>query len=170
MSSTFPDLTLPSPADQLRAVVAEAAATPLAVDLVIETTPPPIGRGYAFDPRLKGFVVGTSGKGVLATRGLDTLKVWILKAIFTMKGVHPIYSDNYGMEDPFAAIGGSMMENALGGYEEMLRDALTYNPRISDITEYAAEPTPMGDGYSVSFQVVLDDDTVIPVSNLQVVA
>lgn len=164
----LPDSSIPSPEVQLRAVESELAQAPTDVDLVIDAVPTPVGRGYAFDPRVKGFIVGTSGRGILQTHGIDTLKVWILKCIHTQRGVHPIYSDDFGMDEPFAPIGGSLDDSVLGEYEEQLRSALTYHPRISGIADFAAEPTPMGDGYSVAFTVVLDDDSAIPISNLQV--
>lgn len=161
-----PDLELPTPEQQLRGVEEDLAPYPDEVDLVINPRRPPIGRGFAFDPNLKGFLLGPQEQGVLQTQGLDTLKTWVVKCMHTKRGVHPIYSKGFGMQDPFSLIGGPLSEAAVGEYEGMLQEALTFHPRIVRIDDYMAEEIDGGEGIQVAFTVVLDDGSQIDVQDV----
>lgn len=158
-------VALPPPDEQLRAAT-DVLSYPDEVDLVVAVEPVPIGRGYAFSPELKSFLLGPNGTGVLTTVGIDTLRNWVVKVLNTQKGAHPIYSDDFGMEDPFALIGEPIMEAAIGEYEQIISDAVTYHPRITGIDNYVANLTATGDGVEVSFDVIMDDDNIVPIENV----
>lgn len=158
-----------NPDDQLRAVEEDLDRYPDEADLIVQEEvggPQPLGRGWLFDPLL-GFVRGSTGRGVVRTDDLTTLKVWITKALMTKRGVHPVYSDDYGMPDPVGMIGGPTVDAAIGEYEQMIADTLSYHPRIAGITDYAAEVLPTEDGVIVSFTVVLDDESEVPMADLE---
>lgn len=156
------------PDDQLRAVEEDLDRYPDEADLIVqdEEGPQPLGRGWMFDPDV-GFVRGVAGRGVVRTDDLTTLKVWIIKTLRTQRGVHPIYDDDYGMADPVGMIGGPTVDAAIGEYEQMIADALAYHPRIAGIQDYAASPLPTQDGVIVAFTVVLDDESEIALSDLE---
>ena len=79
----------------------DAALAPV-VDLA---DPPvqPLGRGWALDFTINQFV--KNGISPALVYDTDELNVWIEKAMRTARLAYPIYTDDYGMEDPFRLIG-----------------------------------------------------------------
>lgn len=133
-------------------------------DLVI-TVPAldPVGRSWAFDFQRRRFLIGPGGHGPVATYGDATLKVWIEKCLNTDRGAHAIYSDDYGVDDLNDGFGGPTSQFPTGDYEQRIRDALTFHPRIVDVSGFVWDLDPADDAISVGFQVDLDDTDSITV-------
>lgn len=153
--------------DQLAVIeedLAAISAQPDEFDLLVQgpdDDPPPIGKGWAFDHALRRFRRGSSGSSPLPTFGDQTLKEWIDKTMRTARGAHPIHPDDYGMEQPFRLIGGPLHGAAISDYEDDLRRALTFHPRISDVRNFSVQSDPDVTALYMTFDVVLDDDTAL---------
>jgi hypothetical protein len=155
--------------DELAAV--EDAIRETNIDIqqpLVETTDdpadsPPLGRSFAFDPFERKFVVGDGAHGPRETRGFDTLGFWIQKALATERGTSPIHSDDYGLQDVDGVIG--TPADILTSRASRVRDALTFHPRITDVRNYSAiHEDPDAQWVTESFDVVLDDETIVPLS------
>jgi hypothetical protein len=137
---------------------------PEAEDLVVAEERPPLGRSWAFDFAAGRFLVsGSTARGPLATWGDATLRGWIAKALRTARGAHPIHPDDYGMEAPYGPVGRPVTLGA-GGYEQDVRDALTYHPLIQDVIDFRAEADPDEEFLAVSFTVVREDGDTFTVT------
>jgi len=121
-----------------------------------------IGRSLAFNfPAGKLF---SAGQGPQVVRGAAAISAWVEKCIRTQAGAHEACDPAFGLPEPlseYAATRGA-------GLEAALREALTFHPAITDIREYTLTEgtTPDGadDALAVNFNVVLDDDTELPIS------
>lgn len=74
----------------------------------------------------------------------------IIKILSTERAAHVIYDDGYGIE--LEDLIGQRREYVLAVLEERIKDALTADERILDITDYHAEPV-KADTINVSFFV-----------------
>lgn len=116
----------------------------------------PFGRGWAFDFEAGEFVLGgTSPRGV---SGIDQLTVWIEKALRTYRSAHPIYSDDFGMEEPFAPIGHQLDAALIGSWAQHAAEALKVHDRITDVTGFSFTADPLSNTLSASFTVVTDEE------------
>lgn len=154
------DLLPPDPGLVSPDLALEAALAP-----VVDLQPPdvlPYGRGVAFDFTKGEFVMHGSSPAVVYDT--DHLQVWIEKTLHTAKYAHPIYSDDYGMEDPFILVGKPLDAASVGDWEQQVVDALTVHDRILDATNFSYQQT--GNLLNVSFEVTLDgsDQEVLPVA------
>lgn len=133
-------------------------------DLIIaEEPPPPFGRGWQFDFGRQRFtgpdLPSAIGRSPLRTFGPDTLRFWIEKALQTARGAHPIYGDDYGMDQPFDLIGQPFTEATVVELEQRVQNALLVHPKIADVTDFDAEINE--DELFVSFRVILDNDVAL---------
>lgn len=129
--------------------------------LVVEEPPPPIGRSWAYDFGTRQFV--TKGHGPLATQGISTLTGWIEKCLRTARGAHPIHPPGYGMVNPTELMGVLTEGAPVAELEARIRDALTFHDRIADIEDFDWNLDPDDEWVSISFSVLLDDDSRLPV-------
>lgn len=141
----------------------DALDNPEADDLVImeepDTDP---GRSWSFAYE-SGRYRFSPARGPIETHGEFTLREWIEKCLRTPRGRYPIYSDDYGMENPERGIG-EQGEEAFENLEGRISDALTYHPRISEIADFEFELQETVDAELiavVSFTVILDDDSTL---------
>jgi phage baseplate assembly protein W len=87
--------------------------------------------------------------------GEAALKQFVIKAIMTSRSRYAIYSDDYGceLED---LIGEDVTLDLINSeIPRMIREALVYDDRISDVTDITVEKD--GDKVYVSFTVVTTD-------------
>lgn len=161
----MPNPTPLNPNDALADLEAafEAAGEPADL-LVIEQSPPPIGRSWAFDFSSGRFISG--GSGPLPTNGEVTLIMWCEKAMRTARGAHPIHPPGYGLLKPTELIGAAVQGAAVPELEARIRDTLTFHPRISDITDFEWSSDPNEEWISIDFTIVRDDDSEIPVQTV----
>lgn len=165
MSTSSPDdlgfsLTPPIPGIVNPDLAINAALAPVVDDPA--TDQQPLGRGWSFDFLAHEFVF--DGLSPANVYDVDQLAVWIEKAVRTAKYAHPIYGDEFGMEDPFALIGEPYTSELIGEYVTQVTDALMLHDRINSVTDFNFTQDPFTDQLYVSFTVVLDDDDVDPVT------
>ena len=116
--------------------------------------PQPFGKSWRFD-----FVAGQfvkDGTAPQETYELDSLVVWVEHTLRTAKYAHPIYSDDYGMEDPNSLIGEQADDEKLSAYQDAITDALLVHDRITAVEDFSFQQDPFDDGLYASFTVVLD--------------
>ena len=131
-------------------------------DLVITAPPPePVGRSWAFDFQARRFLHGPSGHSPANTFGDATMRGWIEKVMHTDRGAHPIHPDEYGIDRAGGIFGGPPQQFPTGDYEERIRDALLFHPRITDVRDFAWDVDPMDEAVECKFTVMLDDESEI---------
>lgn len=140
----------------------QATANPPEI-LVVQDAPPPIGRSWAFNFAAGGFVLG-GGRDPLATNDLSTLIMWMEKCLRTSRGAHPIHPPGYGLVRRTELIGQLINGAPIAELEPRIRDALTFHPRVSDVTDFDWEVDSDNEAVLISFTVLLDDDTQVPLS------
>ena len=118
--------------------------------------PQPFGRGWAFDFYKRQFIRG--GSAPLEVSGYDQLRVWIEKTLQTARLAHPIYSDEYGVDNPWEPIGQPFSPGVAGRMERGIKEALKVHDRITDITDMTFDGSPTMNELYVSFTVVTDDE------------
>jgi hypothetical protein len=144
---------------------------PAEADLIVGAPPPPLGRSWAFDWQLRNFARGQGHRGPQPTRGEATLQQWIIKALRTARGAHPVAPETYGV--PQASIEG-MVGGPVGvvppDLEQRVTDALLEHPRITEVRDFAYEHDPSGDWLRVGFSFELDGgEDELAVEGLEVV-
>lgn len=155
-------------ADALAALEAATRAYPTSPDLVVSAAPPPpLGRSYAFDFPNHEFVM--HGSGPRTTRGEETLKGWVEKAIYTARGAHPVHPPSYGIEGGTDDFFGGPVGQIPASTQERIRNALLFHPRIADVRDFKVVFDP-NDSYAIiSLTVVLDDEVqTVPLTNITV--
>lgn len=123
-----------------------------------EDSKQPFGRGWAFD-----FSTGQfrhAGSAPAGVRGLDQLRMWIEKTLRTARLAHPMYSDNYGVDQPYEAIGQVFSPAMAGRYAKAIEEALMVHDRISAITDMEFTGGLGSEVLEVSFTVVTDEDQI----------
>lgn len=136
---------------------------------VIDLGPPtvePFGRGWAFDFTINQFV--KSGLSPAEVHELDHLRVWVEKTLRTARYAHAIYSDSYGMEEPFGAESNVATADVVGIYQQHVTDALLVHDRIADVQDFFFQTDLSSEQLYVSFTVVLDgqDQQTVQVSGI----
>lgn len=138
-----------------QAVLASASESDNTDDLVVtEPEPIPLGRSPVMDFQAGAFLSGSAG--LLTTRGLGTLEQWIEKCLRTDRGAHPVHPDGYGMVRPTDLIGRPVDEVPVAELENRIRDALTFHPRISEVSDFVTDYNPDDERFDVGFTVHTD--------------
>jgi hypothetical protein len=146
-------------ADSLTAdseLTAVDAALEPAGDPVADDSPRVYGRGWAFDFVSGQFTRG--GNSPLEVTGLAQLRMWIEKTLRTARMAHPIYSDDYGIDQPYSVIGQPFTPGAAGRYARAISDALLVHDRITQIKDMTFTGGPNDVVLAVSFTVVTDEE------------
>jgi hypothetical protein len=169
VATLTPSLDIPLSADEELALVEQLVNPTItaAVDtdiVAIATDPVPFGRSWRFDFEARRFDVGGSGHVPLVTTGIDTLAGWIEKCLMTPRGSCPIHSDEYGLEGLEELIGSDPSDSV--ALEAAVRDALTFHPRIIEVQDFEASWDEGDEVVEVSFTVILDDATLVPIANV----
>ena len=100
--------------------------------VVDDAAPPPLGRTWVFDFGSEQFV---RSRGVpLEVRGEQALVSWVDKCLRTARGSLPIHPPEYGLVEPDSIFGRPIDSLSAQDLEERFRDALTFHPRIADVT------------------------------------
>lgn len=161
MSTGSPDslgfsLTPPLPGIINPDLALNAALAPVVPDP--DADPIPLGRGWAFDWLAGEF--RANGLSPAQVYDVDQLAMWIEKTVKTAKMTHPIYGDEYGMDDPTSLIGQPYTAELVGEYIDMITDALTTHDRIVDVTNFMFNQDPATEIMYAGFTVVLDDSDI----------
>jgi len=136
-------------------------------DLVLETEPQvySLGRSWLFDFGQFRFVTDRSrARAPARVTGIPQLQNWVEKAIYTSRGSLPIYSDDYGLEEPDLIIGSPFTSAAAASLRRRVEECVTFHPKIIGIDDFAAVPVEDGEAVDVSFRLQLDNDDVVPFS------
>ena len=157
MSTTEPDalnfdLIPPDPGLINPDLALDAALAP--VEDTEPDAPLPFGRSWRFD-----FIAGQFVKDGLApkiTYELDSLVVWVEKTLRTARYAHPIYSDEYGIEDPFSLVGQTIDDDLLGTWQDAATEALLVHDRITAVESFSFQQDPMDEAVFASFTIILD--------------
>lgn len=103
-------------------------------ELIVEPEPVQLPRTMVLDPN--GGLMMT-GRGPALVRGDANLRGWVQKCLLTHEGAHPIHPAGYGVETPLIEyVGFEPDESELGEMAEVIREALTFHPLISDIDNF----------------------------------
>lgn len=121
-----------------------------------DTTPLPFGRGWAFDFDRGQFM--RHGAAPAVTHDLETLRTWIEKSLRTARGAHPLYSDDFGVDDPHFNIGSPFSPETVGLLTTSISDALLAHDRIEEVTDITFTGGPDVDVLFVAFTVMVDDE------------
>jgi hypothetical protein len=157
MSLTEPDalgfdLIPPDPGLINPDLALDAALAP--VEDTDPAAPQPFGRSWRFDFIAGQFVM--DGLAPKITYELDSLVVWVEKTLRTARYAHVIYSDTYGMEDPFRVVGQQADDELLSGYQDAATEALLVHDRITAVENFSFNQDPFDEAVYASFTVVLD--------------
>ncbi|WPC40616.1 DUF2634 domain-containing protein [Clostridium sp. JS66] len=123
------------------------------------TTTTTIPKEYAWDFENNDFLL-KDGKFQIVT-GKKALKVWIWKALHTMKMTYSIYSDNYGHD--LDSIVGQGLSNGVIQSEakRLVWECLSINPHIIDIENFLAS---VDDDLLVINFMAITDQGEVPIS------
>jgi len=147
------DLLAPDPGLINPDLALDAALAP--VEDLTTDTPRPFGRSWHFDFQTGHFIrEGTSPQSVYE---LDTLIMWIEKALRTARLAHPIYDDSYGMDEPYELVGTVVnADESLSAYEETIEKALLFHDRIIGVENFSFNQDPFDEVLQASFTVLVD--------------
>lgn len=119
----------------------------------------PIGRSWQFDFATGRFTRSRAG-ALTHTRGLDTLRSWILKALHTPRGASPALPVDFGV--PYGGInsllGGPASELDTATVAEAITEALVAHPRIAAVRDITIDIGEADEAAFVKFTVQLDSD------------
>lgn len=160
------DEDLITAADQLDAAEASITDNPFGSGDRPDDQPVPMGRSWAWDAEHERYV--RQGTAPAEVRGRDALREWIYACLRTAQGVHPIFSDAFGIEDPDDWIGVVDPSDALATFEPRALDALTQHNRIEDLDELHATFDPSTGTITIEDLVVITDEAeAVPVSDFE---
>lgn len=121
-----------------------------------DAEPLPFGRGWGFD--FETGQMARHGIAPVVTHDLETLRIWIEKTLRTARGAHPIYSLDYGVDDPYMGIGSPFSAEAVGLLTDSISDALLTHDRIEEVVDIQFTGGPDSDVLFISFSVIVDDE------------
>lgn len=150
------DEDLISAADRVAAAEASFLDDPFGPQASSEDPPIPMGKSWAWDAGRERYV--REGTAPLEVQGRDALKEWCGAALRTAQGVHPIFSDAFGIEDPDDWIGLADPADALATFEPRAADALTVHDRIEELDDLTASYDPSTGVISIEDLVIVTDE------------
>lgn len=157
--------------DDERALTAAQVAGLLEADdaldtqpLVVETQQPPIiGKSWAFDFVAGRFFPSRTG-GVVPTRGLETLRIWVEKCLRTIRDSHPVHDDEYGLLGGFDSVLGRQFDaGEVADLEQRITDAVLYHPRIESVADFGVLFDEDDETLWISFRVITDQGETLDI-------
>jgi hypothetical protein len=135
-------------------------------DTYTEAAPRAFGSTWAFDIRRRRFT--RYGGAPVRVSGIDSLRVWIEFTLQLARLAHPIFTEDYGVDDPWTLIGQPLTAELVADYEDYVTDALMQHDRIESVDDFIF--TPDDDQLLISFTVTTNgpDAETLRVSNLPV--
>lgn len=151
----LPDDRQLSPDQALDAAVAGALAIPQGVQPVPDPPQLPLGRTWQFDFEEGRFI--RAGTSPAETVELGAVAQWCLMAIHSARFAHPVFSDEFGMENPDSPLGEFAVGEILADWQRHLTEALLVHDRIVAVEnmDLVWDPT-VGVLLIRSFDVVTD--------------
>lgn len=165
MAETDPAFTLipadeaVSPEDDLAAAVAARLENPFEL---AETpgTREPFGRTIAFD--WERGVMKRNGVTPIWVSGHAALREWVMMVLHSAWLAHPVFSDEFGMEQPDGPLGeGSLhdIDAAISDFGENFKEGVEVHDRVASLEDFEAEWLE-DDGivHIIGFTVTTDED------------
>jgi hypothetical protein len=118
--------------------------------------PSAYGRTWKFDFATRRMV--RQGQGVAQIQGIDTLRQWIELTISVAAGAHPIFPDDYGVDDPDLMVGEAYSPALEAEFAEQIREALLFHDKIKSVTGFRFEYNDEEAVLYYSFVVHTDED------------
>ncbi len=135
---------------------------------VVDDPVEPYGRSWLYDHINREFVF--YGKSPATTNELDTLEQWIKHMLWTMRMAHAIFSDDFGMDDPYRLIGKSARTDLWQAYETDLTEALLVHDRITEVVSVDLSVDPEdAEMVLVSVVIYTDNEDTVTVEDLPIV-
>lgn len=133
-----------------------------------ESPPIPYGRTPAFDFDTGRFV--RVGDGATPwVHGRDALRQWFGAMLATGRGACPIFSDEFGMENPDDYLGGVDPEPELATLEDRLREGAQFHDRVEDIDDFEVEHDPAEGVIALKdLTIITDEQEAVVVGNFDV--
>ena len=163
-STTGYNLAPPDPGLVNPDLALDAALAP--VDPAAGAGPTPFGRAWRFDFVENQFV--RDQNGVQPTYETDTLTVWIEKCLRTSRFAHSIYSDQFGLDNPYLLIGMQADDDELiSEWQDQITAALKRHERITDVQGFSFNQDPFDEGLFASFTVTVDEGTPLSTQTIE---
>jgi hypothetical protein len=138
------------------------------VDLIVSgDPPPPPGKSWEWDFTLRQAVKPAGAMGPQVTRGTRTMLTWVEKCLNTPRGAHPIHPADYGIERAALDMIGGPVGVVPPDFEARVREALTFHPNISDVSDFVYSFDRDDSWMHISCVLVLDDESPLPISDLR---
>lgn len=154
-----------SPDDDLAAAVSGALALPDQITPIDPTPAAPFGISWRFDWQRGQFI--RVGQSPAQTAGFDSLAEWCLMAVHSARYAHPVFSDDFGMEEPESVIGEFAEGEALSDWQRAIVEALMVHDRITSVENFELDWDPsQGILTILSMDVVTDEDQTVTVSDV----
>lgn len=133
----------------------------------IEDPPEPYGRSLAFDHEARKFpLIGGQPNW---TEGIETLIQWIKNMMWTSRMAHTIFSDDFGMDDPWALVGAPAQAALWQAYKTDLNDALLVHDRIAEVNSIQMDVDPEEpDLVIVTIEITTDEAEEITIEGFPV--
>lgn len=149
--------------DPFETVPAGADLELLGGDLTISraTQPEPVGKSWMFDWGKQQFYLA-GGRSPVAVRGQLSLMSWIEKCLHTDLDATPVSPPGYGLEGGVDAFGIGTIEGIAVDLAQRVHDALTFHPRIVDVTGFRTARSVDGAEVEIAMTIVLDDGDEVP--------
>lgn len=122
----------------------------------IEVAPRAYGRTWQFD--LATGRIAKYGDRPVEISGLDNLRQWIDIAMNTTSLAHPIFPDDYGMDDPYNMVGEEYSPALEADYQDQIITALTFHDRIVGVDNFNFQFDSDEQVVYVTFTVRVDDE------------
>lgn len=154
-----------SPADDLAAAAQSAQAIPTPAQPVTDPAPQPFGISWRFDWEQGQFL--RTGQSPAQTADFDSLAEWCEMAIHSARFAHPVFSNQFGMEEPDSVIGEIATGEVLADWQRSLIEALLVHDRITTVENISLDWDPGAGTLTVQqLDVVTDEDKRLTVSDV----
>jgi hypothetical protein len=133
-----------------------------------EDPPIPYGRTPAFDFASGRFIRVGDGATPWVS-GRDALRQWFGAMLATGRGACPIFSDEFGIENPDDYIGGVDPDPELATLEDRLREGVQGHDRIEDIDDFEVSYDPSeGVITLLDLTIITDEQEAVVVGSFDV--
>lgn len=154
-----------TPDQDLSAAITGALSAPLSTIPVTPEPEQPLGRTWIFDFEAGQFA--RAGGSPAETNGLGAVEQWCQMAIKSARFAHPVFSQEFGMEEPDSIIGEFALGEALAEWEANLIEALLVHERITTVENFDLLWDPSTGILTInSFDVITDEDEAFTVNQI----
>jgi hypothetical protein len=154
-----------TPAQDLDAAAAGALQAQTGVAPVDPDPVRPMGSSWLFDWSEGQFV--RTGQSPATVSELDALAEWAQMAIHTGRYAHPVFSDQFGMEEPDGVVGEFAVGEALADWQSAIVSALLVHDRVASVENIQLDWDPTTGVLTIlSMDIITDEDAAVTVSDV----